>query len=221
MSNTTQITSTTGNSTTPTQPVSYTTTTGTNNQMHIQTYEVKATDDKVAYETYQKVLAERKRDQERARELQAKLDEIELAKRQFEEETLKKKEDYKTLLENKAREHDLLASELNQMKEQRKQAMKLNAFLEGCGNNQIKKNYWKMIPVGDIIINPETGEVDPLSVKMAVDSYIRDYPETLEKSVVGMPSASPSVAVNGITYEQWLQLPADQMKLRRKDIINK
>ena len=192
-----------------------------NNTTPIQTDELKQTDDKVAYETYQKVLAERKRDQERARDLQAKLDEIEFAKKQFEEETLKKKEDYKTLLDNKAREHDLAVSELNQMKEQRKQAMKLNAFLEGCGGNQIKKNYWKMIPVNDIIINPETGEVDPLSVKMAVDSYVRDYPETLERQPIGMPSASPSVAVNGITYEQWLQLPADQMRLRKKDIINK
>lgn len=176
-------------------------------------------ENKVAYETYQKVLAERKRDQERVRELNAKLEEIEINNKRIEEEILKKKEDYKTLLDNKTKEHEQAAYELNQMKEQRKQALKLNAFLEGCGNNQIKKNYWKMIPVGDIIINPETGEVDPLSVKMAVDAYMRDYPETLERHTVGMPSASPAVASNGITYDQWLKLPAKEMAVRRKDII--
>ena len=61
-------------------------------------------ENKVAYETYQKVLAERKRDQERVRELNAKLEEIEINNKRIEEEILKKKEDYKTLLDNKTKE---------------------------------------------------------------------------------------------------------------------
>ena len=136
--------------------------------------ELKPLEDKVAYETYQKVLAERKRDQEIARELKHKVDLLEKSKRDLEEETLRKKEDYKTLLDNKMQEYEQTAAELKMMKEQRKQAQKLNAFIEACGNTPIKKNYWKMIPVNDILVHPETGEIDNVSLLETVNAFVRD-----------------------------------------------
>jgi hypothetical protein len=154
------------------------------------------TTDTVAYETDKKAVNERKRDLERLRETESKLNEVLGTLKQREEEELRKKEDYKKLLELKAEEANTFKSKYETMMEERRTASKLTALLEVLPG-KVDKKYWDKLPYDQIIQDDESGEIDELSLAKARDLFVAEYPEII-RTAKGpeLPSKSPQSAAS-------------------------
>lgn len=172
-----------------------------------------------SYESYQKLLAEKKATQAKLREAENILAEQEKLKRQQEEESLKAKQDFQKLAELKEQEAEQYKSRLQSIEDERTEARKLSAFLDTV-QGDVDKKYWGLIDTDKIIINPETQEVDRLSVEKLAGEFRESYPETiLGRNVTSnIPNRAPT-GEQGLTREEWLKLPANQMAKRLKDVI--
>lgn len=181
--------------------------------------------DKVAYETYQKLLNEKKSRDAQIAEFQKRFDEIENQRRNETETKLKEKEDFKSLLKLREEELDQMRSkltakdsELGETKRTIESGVKLQSFLTSLDGN-VDRKYWSMIELDEIVIDPTTGTPDPTSVKKSADLFAKSYPELVQKKSVPRTPGNAPASGGGLSYEEWLQLPLSEMKKRQKDIV--
>jgi hypothetical protein len=185
----------------------------------------EASQDKVAYETYQKLLSEKKARDAQLAEYQRRFDEIEQQRRNETESKLKQKEDYQSLLKLREQELDEMRSklsakdsELGETKRTIESGVKLQSFLNAL-EGVVDRKYWSMIDLDSVLIDPTTGTPDPTSVKKSADLFAKSFPELVQKKSVPRPPGSAPQNNNGLSYEEWLKLPVDEMKKRQKDIV--
>lgn len=182
--------------------------------------------DMVAYESYQKLLKEKKARDAELQEYKKKTEELELSRKKEEEEKLKQKENWQGLLEIREKEKLEMLNKLKEkedkissLEETFNNGIKLQTFL-GELSGEVDKKYWGMIDLAQIIIDPISGSPDPTSVKHAALNFEKQYPELIRGKAKIPPSdgATPP-AGTAITYEDWLKLSPDQMKKRMVDVI--
>lgn len=168
----------------------------------------------VAYETYLKVLSEKK-------SMQAKLEAIDAETKAKFEEAAKKKGDYETLLKNREEEIRNLRAEKAANEERMLNAKKLSSVLDAIGG-EVDSKWYGLIDVSGIVTNPETGEVDKMSVTKTVEALKKNWPEMIRSvNPVRLPANAPQGNGAGkISYEDWLKLPATEMAKRRKDVVD-
>lgn len=161
--------------------------------------------DYVALETHRKLLDEKKK-------IQARLEEFEAAKKQQEELDAKKRGDFEAIL--KAREE-----ELQKERERRSQleasfvrAEKIDAVIDALGGT-IDPKWIRLIDVSKVVINPDTGEVDKMTVANVAESLKKEWPEMFR-----VPSKLPSEAPQGlqggagkISRKEWSKLSSKEM----------
>lgn len=175
----------------------------------------------VAYETFSKLLDEKKSLAKKHDELQKQLDDIQ-------KKALEKENDWKGLfeLERKEKEsiHNVLMEKENVLKEYGEReitAKKFSAFKEKLGVD-IDKRYFSLIDLDDVIVNPDTGKVEETSAIVAAKKFAETYPEVVKPKVgsrgafEGQSSGSTGGA---ITYEHWLTLNANEKKKQYSNII--
>ncbi len=166
----------------------------------------------VAYESYKKVLDEKKSLSKRLDEMQKNLDEIN-------KKALEKENDWKGLFELERKEKEEIKSilseresKLNEYSERELTAKKFQAFKSQLGVD-IDKRYFSLIDLDDVIINPETGHVEETSAIMAAKKFAETYPEIL-KSRVGAHGAfegtTSGTSGSKITYEQWVKMSKEE-----------
>lgn len=158
----------------------------------------------VSYESHQKLLAEKKK-------LQAKLAEIEAERVAKERQTLEEQGRYKELAELAKKEAEDAKKQLAVVNEQRTQAKKLSAVLKSVGGT-IHQKFFDLIPIDDVLVNPDSGEIDELSVAKVVEGLRKSYPEIIAKGTPGMPQHAPKGGGGAtISYEEWRKLPPKEM----------
>lgn len=167
--------------------------------------------DKVAYESYKKLLSEK-------RKIQTELEKFRSESEKRHEQELQSQAKYKELWESSKQEADQLKEKLSGHEERWNDAIKLNAFHDALGEaKKIDPKYAGFIDTGKILIDPETGRVDPLSAKKEVDRIMGEYPEIIKSTVTNhLPNTSPSSTA--LKYEDWLKLPAAEMRKRYKEV---
>lgn len=182
----------------------------------------------VSYDTYKRVLEQRKKDQADKELLAARLAEFEAEKSRIEEEKARQEGNWKSLVESR----DL---RLKQLEEERNQAMakaaaheetlsnavKLNVFQNKLGGRLKKSEYLSFVDTTKIPVDPETGAVDD----NAAEQYAREFAKNFRELVVfddagKMPNGSPRPS-QSISYEQWKSLPIKEKKAKYKDVFNK
>lgn len=139
----------------------------------------QSADDQVKYSTYQKVLTEKKNTQERLRETEAKLAAFVDSQREAKENTLKEQNEYKALFEQREEELKATKERLTNVNSQIDIAFKVTAFL-GAVDGDIPAKYRSFIDTASIILNPETKQVDEMSVASAVEKFKKQYPELIK-----------------------------------------
>lgn len=186
--------------------------------------------DVVAFETHQRLLAQRKADQEKLKEAQAKLDkieekeaELERKRQELEEQKLKDEGNWKALLE--AREAKLaefqsreseLVSKVSMFEQQFQEAAKLQALQDALGGKFKHKSYYNLVDTDRIITNPETGQIDQDSVKAYADTFLKEHKELIAFNKPQINDRAPGQA-GSLTYEEWLVLAkTDPAKAREK-----
>lgn len=176
------------------------------------------TNDVVSYDTHRRLLAEKKKRDEENAALRSRLDAIEAANREREEAELKAKEDYKKLVELREKELTEVRAKLDQKERIFTEAKKLDHFTRALGTS-IQPQYLGLVNTDEILLDPATGAVDEPSVARAVENFRQRYPEIIPTRHGALPAGAPIGNGGGLTYEQWLKLPVDEMRKRRKDVI--
>jgi hypothetical protein len=172
----------------------------------------------VAYETHKRLLDEKKR-------VQSELEVLRQKDKEREEADAKKRGDYETLLQLKEAElakarEEAEKERLNRagLEEAVKSAQKQVAVIDALGG-QIDPKWHRFIDVDKVIINPETGKIDPLSVAKYAEELKRDWPEMLKKTSV-LPAGAPQGGSQSfIKRDDWLKLSSKEMRKWKFDQI--
>lgn len=169
----------------------------------------------VNYETHRKLLDEKKK-------IQAKLDEILAKEKEREESEARKRGDFEALLKARNEELERERKAREELESRIIQGRKLNAVIEALGGN-VEPKWLKLIDVSEVAVNPETGEIDQLTVARQAETLKRDWPEMVR--VAGkLPHQAPKGLEGGggmITESEWKKLGSvkEMNKYRRDQII--
>jgi len=185
--------------------------------------EPKATeseDKTVSYESHRKLLSEKKALAAKYAENEVKLATYEQEKNEAEEKRLKDNEEWKTFAEKKDAEAKEATAKLAARESQISEAQKLDAFLNVLDGN-VDRKYWTFIDTESIVKNPDTGEIDDMSVAKAVENFKANYSEIIHYpgQKTGLPNESPKPKGQSITLEEWKKLPANEMRARYNEMM--
>lgn len=166
----------------------------------------------VAYETHLKLLDEKKK-------LKERLDSLEAAAKKREEDDLKAKEDFKKIAELKEQEANEFKQKLELVEARERNAIKLDAFLKTL-DGKVDQKFWGHVDLDAILVNPDTGELDKMSVAKVVEKFRKEYPEIIQRPGQNqLPNAAAAGASGSkLTYEEWLKLPPKEMAARRNEV---
>lgn len=170
------------------------------------------TSDVVKYETYSRVLGEKKKIQEQMKDMAAKLAEFEAAQRATEEADMKKRGDYEKLLNQEREAKKAIEDQLKAREAQITNSLKLDAVLKAL-DGQVESQYWGLIDVDGIPVDPETNTPDELSVKKYAEQFAQKYQRVIVRpNQSRMPNDAAQGAGKAMTYEEWKKLPLKEMK---------
>jgi hypothetical protein len=172
--------------------------------------------DTVAYETYRRVLGEKKKEQEKREALEKQI-------KEYEEKSLLEQNKFKEAYESTKKLLDDTNKRLVDIENQKTESLKFASFLESL-NGKLDRKYWNLVDLSNIIIDPATGQVDANSINNVVASFKKTYPEVIQKpNQANLPNSAPQSNPEGqvITRSNWLKLPvADMKKWRPEQIIS-
>lgn len=164
------------------------------------TPEIQDTKSTINYETHRKLLDEKKK-------IQAQLEQVLKEKQERDEAEARKRGDFEALL--KAREEELSKEReaRQELADRITKGRKLNAVIDALGGN-VDQKWLKLIDTDEIVVNPETGEVDQMTVARAAESLKKQWPEMI-RSTARMPHQAPQGLEGGagkITESEWRAL---------------
>jgi hypothetical protein len=174
----------------------------------------------VSYETHRRLLSQKKKLQEERDRLLADKEKRDAEAVLAEKTRLEEQGEYKQLLDLERKKNEELAGQLNTFETTSKQAKKLDAVLTAT-NGKIPKKFWGLIDLGSVVVDPETGEVDAMSVTKTVENLRAEYPEIIRTGKGGsLPPNAPQGSGQGtLTYDEWKKLPLDEMKKRQAEVM--
>jgi hypothetical protein len=177
--------------------------------------------DVVKYDTYQKVLNEKKKRDEELRKANEQISAFEQERKNIQEQSLREKEDFKKLFESRDGELKQTQTQLSQLQESINNSKKMSSFL-GLLGESLEQPYWNLVDLDKIAIDPTTGKPDEQVSKQYAEEFRKTHWKLFD--VAGgarMPNhvAGP-VKSQGLTKEQWLKLPYNEQKKRMNDIID-
>ena len=138
-------------------------------------------EDKVAYNTYKKLLNEKKQQQQKLEELLSWRKEIELQKEEEEEKKLKEQQKWQEIADKKEKELKKLQEQMSFEKKKQQNKIKEEAFKDALGAN-LKKAYMLHVDL-DAIDLSEDGQIDEYTLENVVDKFKEEFPELLPKKV--------------------------------------
>jgi len=179
-------------------------------------------DGRVAYETYQKVLREKKARDEQLKSVSEKLAAYELEKTSLEEAKLKEQGEFKSLLEKEQAKRKAIEEELTGLKSGLQNSIKKSALEEKLGGKLRKSEYAAFIPFDRIAIDPETMRVDDTSLAEVAEEFQKEHKILFDfgNKGQGLPGNAPK-AQTQLSYEQWLKLPLKEQKTRMHEVLKK
>ncbi len=168
----------------------------------------------ITYETHRRLLDEKKK-------VQAQLDTLLREKTDRDEAEARKRGDFEALL--KAREDELSKERAarQELSDRVTQGRKLSAVIDALGGN-VDQKWLRLIDTDDVVVNPETGEVDQMTVARAAESLKKQWPEMI-RSTARLPHQAPQGIDGGpnrIAESEFKKLSAkDQQKYRMTDVV--
>jgi Skp family chaperone for outer membrane proteins len=170
-------------------------------------------DKQPSYESYQKLLSEKKNTQQKLKAAQDELNRIAAEKADAEKKRLEEQGEFKKIAELKEKQLAETQAKLNEMKERDSDLKKVAAVVKALGGS-LPSKYQEVLRYQDVVINPESGEVDELSVKQVADQFKKTWPEAFRSKGPGTDNTAPTSAPNSgkIAYSKWKELPPAEMK---------
>lgn len=142
--------------------------------------------DVVKYETYSRVLAEAKKLKEKVKEYEGHI-------QQSQEQKLKEQNEWKALAEQYKAKLDQTSSVLQEQERSIINGLKYHEFEKHLGGKLKNKDYATFVDFEKIILNPETKQVDPDSVKAVASEFVKSHPSLVEFASQGkLPNQAAS-----------------------------
>ena len=145
--------------------------------------------DKVAYDTYRRVLSE-------AKKLKDELRLIKEQEQKSHETKLKEQNEWKALAEAKSGQVEHLEKAFKDQNEQIVNGMKYQEFEKHLGGRLKDRDYATFIDFDKIVINPETKQIDAESVKGVVAEFVKKHSPLVEfqgaAKIPNVAGSSPS-----------------------------
>lgn len=149
------------------------------------------TKDTVSHETYMRVLAEAKKNKDKAKELQDAMDKAN-------EKTLQEQNQWKTLADSYKSQLDQTKVKLDDQEKSIVNGMKYQEFEKHLGGRLKDRDYATFIEFEKIAINPETNTIDSDSVKGVVADFVKKHSGLVEfTNSAKMPNQAPKSATFG------------------------
>ena len=146
--------------------------------------------DKVAYDTYRRVLSE-------AKKLKDELRLIKEQEQKSHETKLKEQNEWKALAEAKSGQVEHLEKAFKDQNEQIVNGMKYQEFEKHLGGRLKDRDYATFIDFDKIVINPETKQIDAESVKGVVAEFVKKHSPLVEfQGTAKMPNVAGSSPSN-------------------------
>ena len=143
--------------------------------------------DTVAYETHRRLLGEKKA-------LQAKFEELVNANSAKDEQALAEQGEYKGLYEQSKTAVEDLKGKLADAQTQQDNFRKLRAALGALGG-KVDQKYYSHIGIDNILLDPDTGEVDEMSLTKTVEKFKKDHGVLIQNTTATpLPNAAPQYA---------------------------
>ena len=176
-------------------------------------------EDKVAYETYARLLDQRKKDQDKLEKVAKELEAFKTAEKERADEALRQKEDWKTLVSQKEEELKTVKSELTGIKTSLQDGSKINAVLNQL-QGKVSEAYFQLFDLSKVAMNPDTGTVDEASAQRYAMEFTQKYPELIKNpSNAKMPNDAAKGSGGKLTRDEWLKLPLKEKKARLNEVI--
>lgn len=147
--------------------------------------EEKSQKDKVAYETYQRTLAE-------AKKAKAERDALLAEKQAMIDSKLKEQNEWKTLAEQKEKEAAEERARRSELESTILESVKLSAFQKHLGGKIKNDAYYQFVETDKIAYNPDTKRVDEESVKAVVADFVKRHSSLVEFKTGRMPNEAAS-----------------------------
>lgn len=174
------------------------------------------------------LLKEKKTWQAKAKDLETQIAEIKAQASRSEASELDAKGDTKKLLELERTRAKELADQLSAAqakltdmdkseKERRKASAVASKFEGGLDSKWMRVVAFEL---DDVVIDPETGEVDQISVDKVVRDLKATYPEMVRGKVAGMPKDAPKGSVGRISLAKFRQLPLKEQEKYTWDMVD-
>ena len=166
--------------------------------------EEKNQKDKVAYETYQRTLAE-------AKKAKAERDVLLAEKQAMSDNKLKEQNEWKQYAEQKEKEAADEKAKRADLESTILDSLKLNAFQKLLGGRIKDDSYYQFVDTDRITYNPETKRVDEESVKSVVAEFVKRHSSLVEFQSGKMPNeAASNVAISSKKVEDMTALEIEQ-----------
>jgi len=154
--------------------------------------------DTVNYETHRKLLGEKKK-------LQARLTEIEAQGKAEREKVLAEQGEYKDLYTQSKEQVEALTGQLNEATERQNNFVKLRAVLSAI-DGKIDQDYYGHLGIENVLLDPDTGEVDKMSVSKVVEAFKAKHSVLIQGNrPANLPKDAPQYA-NGTRKFEDLKL---------------
>jgi hypothetical protein len=127
----------------------------------------------VKYSTYKKAINQLKNQK-------GEIEELRNFRRQIEEKEMQKKGEYDKLLKVRDERINELEGKLGSIERDRLEGKKLNAFIDKLPGKIKKQEYLSFLDTDSINVDPESGQIDEMSLDNAVNSFVKNYNDLIQ-----------------------------------------
>lgn len=178
-------------------------------------------EDKVSYESHQKMLKQLKATQAKLNEVQAleeKLKAYEAEKADLEEKKLMERGEFQKLNEELKKQLRVRDEQLSIVEKQTLRTVKLQAFQRHLGGRIADESYYSFVDTDKIAIDPVTKDVDEETVKSYVNEFVGKHKRLVDFGTTTLPNSAATPS-KSLTYEEWLKLPRAEQRVREKEVM--
>lgn len=168
--------------------------------------------DTVSYETFNKLLAQRKKDREKLTNYEKQLEELSGWKKQIEEQESVKKGEYEKILSTYKTENETLKGKLSEVQKSIVDGQKYQSFIDKLPGRLDRSEYLQFVNVEEIAIDPETGVVDEATVQGAVDKFVKNYGKLITPTNTKSLPSHDRIGSVTITPKSVKQLSNEELK---------
>lgn len=177
--------------------------------------------DSVKYDTYRKVLGEKKKYQSELEAMRKELDEIREREAAEQERELKEQNKWQEIAERKEQEAKELAAKIQTFQEREVDSRKLEAVLKGVGE-EIPSKFWGLIKLDSVGYDAEAGEFDESSLNAEIQRIKNDMPEIISrrKNASYDPASPKKNSFNDIDLHKFASMSKEEKKRALSQLSN-